>query len=95
MVEINYAPTPVVPIDPIQSTQMCTINHGGGSGSGLTLNMALVRVFKNVICAMTAPPIKSNQTAFRRFVPVDSNLKKNPSILNSRFGQRRTASKDF
>ena len=31
-------------------------NYGGGSGSGLTLNMALVKVSKNVICIMTGSP---------------------------------------
>ena len=31
-------------------------NYGGSSSSGLTLNMALVKVSKNVICIMTGSP---------------------------------------
>ena len=36
-----------------QSAQMCTINYGGGSGSGLVSNMVIIKVSKNAICAMT------------------------------------------
>ena len=35
---------------------MCTLNHGGGSSSGLILNIVIIKVSKNVICVMTGSP---------------------------------------